>query len=288
MINKLKFLTFIILSFSFFPVQVFGQVKTKVLILGTFHMAGTVDKNKVENDDILGAKRQSEIKGILAKLVKFKPTKIFVENPPENEIYWDSIYTDLKKGILPKDDYLIKNEIFQLGLQLSHKLNLEKGCTCVDWQQPDSTKKEPLDKILFKYNVDGWKYYQSLSNKESEKWTDENFDKINSEIIEFNKAVPSMNLKNILLFLNSEETRKKYFYVNVLAAMDPNPFKMGVFSANLQMIRNMNIYMNIIHKIEKNDKNIMIIYGAGHGEALRVMLQSHPRFEVVELGTILK
>ena len=32
----------------------------------------------------------------------------------------------------------------------------------------------------------------------------------------------------------------------------------------------------------------MIIYGAGHGEALRVMLQSHPRFEVVELGTILK
>lgn len=288
MTNKLKFLTFIILSFCFLSVQVFGQGKTKVLILGTFHMAGTVDKNKVENDDILGAKRQSEIKDILAQLAKFKPTKIFVENTPDIQIYWDSIYTDLKKGILPKEDYLIKNEIFQLGLQLSQKLNLEKGCVCVDWQQPDSTKQNPIDKMIFRYNSDFGKYCQSIPNLETVKMFDENFNMIMNEIVEFNKAVPTLNLKNVLLQLNSQETQRKYFYVNVLATMDKNRFNMGVTIANLQMIRNMNIYMNIIQKIEKTDENVMIIYGAGHGEALRGVLQSHPRIELVELSTILK
>ena len=86
-------------------------------------------------------------------MAKFKPTKIFVENIPDNQTYWDGIYVDLKKGILPKEDYIIKNEIFQLGLQLSQILNLEKGCTCVDWQQPDSTTKNPVDKMLFKYGL---------------------------------------------------------------------------------------------------------------------------------------
>ena len=115
MMNKNKFFAFVILLVGFHPIQTFGQKKTKVLILGTYHMAGnTPDQIKVENDDILGKKRQSEIKGILTQLAKFKPTKIFVENIPENQIYWDSIYTDLKKGILPKEDYLIKNEIFNL------------------------------------------------------------------------------------------------------------------------------------------------------------------------------
>ena len=286
--NKIIFLALITLLIGIHPIQTIGQKKTKVLILGTYHMSGTTpDKMKVENDDILGVKRQSEIKGILKKLAKFKPTKIFVENIPDNQTYWDGVYVDLKKGILPKEDYIIKNEIFQLGLQLSQILNLEKGCTCVDWQQPDSTTKNPVDKMLFKYNNEVGKYIQSIPNKETEKIYDEDFELLSNEFNEFHKSVPNLNLKDVLLQLNSKEIQRKYFY-STLAIMDRNPFKVGVFSANEQMIRNMNIVMNIVQKTEKDDKNIMIIYGAGHGEALRVMLQSHPRFEVVELGTILK
>ena len=287
MTNKGNFLSVIVFLFGFYSIQSFGQNKTKVLILGTFHMAGTVDKNKVENDDILGLKRQNEVKEILGQLEKFKPTKIFVENLPENQIYWDSVYTDLRKGIYPKDDYLHKNEIFQLGLQLSQRLNLEKGCTCVDWQQPDSTNKNPVDKMLFNYSYGVGKYIQSIPNKETEKMYNEDFELLLNEFNEFYKSVPNLNLKDILLHLNSKEIQRKYFY-STLAIMERNPFKVGVFSANEQMIRNMNIFMNIVQKTEKDDKNIIIIYGAGHGEALRVMLQSHPRFEVVELNTVLK
>ena len=165
---KIKWLIFtsIILPFYLYSIQTFGQEKTKVLFVGSYHMAGTIDRIKVESDDILGAKRQTEIKEILKKLKKFKPSKIFVENTPEIQIYWDSIYLDLKKGILPKEDYLVKNEIFQLGLQLANMLNLEKGCICVDWQMPDSTRKAPEDKMLFSFYKNIINYYLNMPKME--------------------------------------------------------------------------------------------------------------------------
>lgn len=287
MSNSSKFLG-IIFVLIFCSIQAFGQNKTKILILGTYHMGGTLDKIKVENDNILSDKRQKEVKEILNQLAKFNPSKIFVEQVPSEQLYWDSVYVNLQKGILPTDDWTISNEIFQLGLQLSKKINLKKGVTCVDWQMPDSTKTDLLDKTYFNYAKATNNLFDERTKNKEFKLFSEAGELIGREIVKFNAEIPNLNLKDVLLKLNSKQTQRNYYYANILALMDNNPLDMGVALTNQGTYRNMNIYKNIVQKINANDSNVLIIYGAGHGEALRTMLQSHPKFEIVELDTVLK
>ena len=60
-------------------------MKPKVLILGTFHFAGSLDFIQEETDSFLSANRQREINDVISKLAKFNPTKVAVEVIKEKE-----------------------------------------------------------------------------------------------------------------------------------------------------------------------------------------------------------
>ncbi len=71
--------------------KVHSQEKTEVLLLATYHFGNTTDEMKV-TDNILRKKKQKELKVLLDKIEKFKPEKIYVENEPNQQYFWDSIY----------------------------------------------------------------------------------------------------------------------------------------------------------------------------------------------------
>ena len=53
--------------------------------------------------------------------------------------------------------------------------------------------------------------------------------------------------------------------------------------------RNLKIYNNILRTIEiKNDKVILVLFGAAHTNILRQFFENHPYFEIVELETVFK
>lgn len=108
------------------------------------------------------------------------------------------------------------------------------------------------------------------------------------EHVAYNDNIPNLPLKETLLKLNSESHRKFMYYGNILFFMDHNVEGVGAEFAHTQNFRNMKIYQNILKHITPQTKRCLVIYGSGHIQALRTMFESNPRFEIVEVSTILK
>jgi hypothetical protein len=113
----MKFL--VTLIFSLFCIISQAQ-KTDILLLGTYHFGGnTSDNIKVTNDNILSNQKQNELNVLLNKLEKFNPEIIYIENEPNRQPYWDSIYLNYRNG----NQINLDNELFQIAIKLASRLN---------------------------------------------------------------------------------------------------------------------------------------------------------------------
>jgi hypothetical protein len=54
---------------------------------------------------------------VARKLATSKPDKIFVENTLDAQSFWDNIFQQYNKRIEPTDPFVLKNEIYQLGIR---------------------------------------------------------------------------------------------------------------------------------------------------------------------------
>lgn len=269
---KKSILTILIICFF---TNIYGQEKTKVLLLATYHFGNTSDKMKV-SEDILSPKKQKQINELLEKLNAFKPEKIYVENQPNRQNFWDSIYKNYQKAHKPLK---IRNEIFQIGIKLAEKSNIKEGVTCVDWQiEPTHTFTE---KEYMKYLHKILKYDDSIEKinpSQESKYEKE----ISSEIKNIYGEIPKMDLIDGYKIINSKKFIDKMFYGNISSLLDIDVNKTNVFWSQNNMIRNVNVYQNIIQNIIRNKpKRVIVIYGAGHIKALRNYLEVHPAIEIV-------
>lgn len=266
--------TLILLFFSICSIH--AQKKTKVLLLATYHFGGnTSDNIKVSNDKILSDKKQEEIKAVIEKLGEFKPEKIYVENEPNRQVYWDSIYSAYRNG----QNIELTNEIFQIGTKLAGNLNLNHGVTCVDWHiSPATTFSEKEYEQFLKKMIE----YYDENNIPDDEPESIYFKKTSERIQTFNQNIPSLNLLDVFKHLNKEEYLNQMYYANLTSFLDIDKNDLNVFWSQNNMIRNVNVYQNIIQDILKDEpKRVMIIYGAGHIKALRNYLEVHPMTEIV-------
>ena len=275
------YITTIFLLFTIINIR--SQEKTKVLLLATYHFGGnTNDDLKVTGDNILGDKKQKEIHTVIKKLKKFKPEKIYVENEPNRQKYWDSIYSDYKSG----QGIQLEDEIFQIGIKLAKELNLRHGVTCVDWHvRPAKSFFEKQYEELLKNVVN---YYDDNNIPDTEPRSSdlkETLRKINS----FNEIIPELELLDVFQALNSEKHLDTMFYASISSSLDVDKYNMNVFWSQKNMIRNVNIYQNIIKDIlEDEPKKAVIIFGSSHIRALRNYLEVHPKIEIVNTEEYLK
>jgi hypothetical protein len=99
----------------------------QVAILGMFHMGESSDYRKAEMDSPLTGKRQREIAEVVNKLAAFRPDKIFVENTPDTQEFWNQVFEQYKKGRLPAESSVLVNEIFQIGIKTAALNPRSKG-----------------------------------------------------------------------------------------------------------------------------------------------------------------
>lgn len=276
-----KILLTIFLLTSCFSGQ--AQEKTEVLLLGTYHFGGnTTDSVKVTNDSILGKKKQKEIDIVLNKLEKFNPDKIYIENEPNQQAIWDSIFTEYKNGT----DIKIKSELFQIATKLAVRLNLNHGATCVDWHiKPEKTFAEKEYIKLFD-NMNNYYSQNDIPNEEPQsKYEKETIQKVK----DFTKSMADLELIDVYRKLNSESYLNEIFYTNITSFLDIDKYKMNVFWSQNNMIRNVNIYQNIIQDILKTKpKRVLVLMGVGHIKALKNYLEVHPRIKIVDTEKYLK
>lgn len=282
----------VILILMIFSHGLFGQdkKKIKVAVLGTFHFGKNMDYVSSDFDDLLNPVRQKEIDDVINKLAKFNPSKVFVENTPDVQNYWNKVYLDWKKGILPNKE-TENSEVFQLGIKLSARLNNPIGVICVNYVYPEYGRrslpsKNRIDSLYSAYSYNLSRLRPNLTN----------YFKLNpiaqfefeSFYNEFNSNKNNKSIKNLLLEVNKVENLKKLHYFNVLGFLDNDINGIGAELTAREYQRNTMILKNIYLNFKPTDERVLIIIGAGHAEILKSMINSHPLLELVEIKSILK
>src|SRR6185436_18495321 len=95
-----------------------GADETRLLVLGTFHMAPSgQDTFNAEVDDVRAPRRQRELAAVQERLARYAPTRIAIEGA-----YVGSPWPGRYRAYL-KDEYTLgANEIEQVGFRLARAL----------------------------------------------------------------------------------------------------------------------------------------------------------------------
>ncbi|GAB3940879.1 hypothetical protein GCM10028805_03370 [Spirosoma harenae] len=250
--------------------------KIKILLLGTFHFGETVDRGKTDFPDLFSPTRQQEIQQLTSQLARLKPDKIFIENEPDRQAHWDSLYTKYRQGKL--DTTRLSNEIFQIAMRTARKAGLPY-VVCVDHQQPLPYAK--LDAFEKRANKDSAALRKIASYK---------LLSLTYPYPKKTKKLTGNTLQDFLLYVNSAEydasNRADYFVYAPASGYD-NDYT-GVEFITSWYDRNAKIFTNILRAAEPTDKLHIVLFGSSHMLPLRHYFQMHPFFEVVELADVLK
>jgi hypothetical protein len=92
----------------------------RLMLLGTFHFrdAGLDRYQPQHRIDVLSAERQAEVADIVARLARYRPTKVAIERRPDRQPEIDAEYATYQQDAfaLPPD------EQYQLGFRLARQL----------------------------------------------------------------------------------------------------------------------------------------------------------------------
>lgn len=111
-------------------VHVSSTPTATAMVVGTFHMQPTDDMFHTEVDDLLGPKRQAEIRECVERLKHFRPTKVAVEVIVDEQEALGRQYRDYVAGTLE----LATNEVHQLGFRVAAELG-HPQVHAVDWME---------------------------------------------------------------------------------------------------------------------------------------------------------
>lgn len=257
------------------PSEYFPDLKTKVLVVGSFHFEyPNFDAHKTAKSDqvdVLEPKTAAEVTELVNYIKKFKPTKIAIEAWPDwkaNEKLKE--YKDGKQ----RDQ---RDERYQLAMRISAELKISELYS-IDANSvlDDFTEKfGKKDSLYFKNLLED---YDFLSD-----------DRISKQYNTFIKNTERKNFKSLLdmfKYMNSKEYHQ-YEYGAYLTG----DFKLREhdgadllalywYSRNLRMFRK-------IQEIPKNaEDRILVIAGNGHASVLRQLFTSSPEYDYVEFSTL--
>lgn len=269
MTSNLYILLFVIFCFSL-PVaaQETKQTKPVVMILGTYHMGNPgLDLNNVKADDVRAPKRQKEIADFIALVKKFKPTRIAVEQTPN-----DAQYLKHYQEYLDGKYELAANEIDQIGFRLAKEMN-HKQLYPIDW----------------KGNFDFDKVLASAKTNNQQAITDALLASGKTMTAKFDERLKTATITETLREMNDEKTlaamQHPYLtFVRVGAGTD-------FAGANLTgdwYERNLKIYANITRLADAPTERILVIVGAGHAKLLQQFVAESEEYDLETVGEYLK
>lgn len=248
----------------------------KVLLLGTFHFGyPNLDAHKTDSSkyiDVLSAQRQKEIQELADVIMKFKPTRFYIEG--WNQAFQDSLFNEYVAGRYK----LGRNENYQLGYRVAKQAGLKK-VFAVDasnfasenykrytWLDSMWNVNNPVDSVRDKY----W------GNKFSEMYTV-------SDSIETTLTM----LENFLLMAQPSTLKRMHgAYLtsgfSTTESNGPDMLAMWWYSRNLR------IFNKILQTKPGGEERIVVLFGNGHVPILKQCFESSPEFELVELKSLVK
>lgn len=252
---------------SFFPKE-----KTKVLVVGTFHLDYPgLDAHKTgDNDkiDVLKEPKKSEITELVNYIKKFKPTKIAIEASPE----WKAT-TMLKKykaGEL-RDK---RDERIQLGLRIANELKLDTIYS-IDAESFDNDLVK-LDSVYFQ------KLFKDFDFESSDK-----YNQMYKNWYAYEDKLPAKtNLLTYFKHINSRESHNLGYGAYLIGDFKLDNQRGADILSIWWYNRNLRIFRKL-QEITQSDKDrILVIFGNGHASVLRQLLESSPEYQFIEFDSL--
>lgn len=218
--------------------------KPHVMILGTYHMANPgLDIANVKADDVTTPKRQKEIADVVSELAKFKPTKIVLEAPLNDEAIQSNYHNYLNGSYELK-----KNERDQLGFRLAKQLG--------------HSNVYPVD-VQGDFPFDAVQKFAQSHNRQKE--MEQAMGEMMKEVDKINGWLKSGTILQTLKHMNSasEIANGQALYMK-LANFSAKDDYAGPDLLAAWYQRNIRIWSNIRSLITSPDERVLVIYGAGH------------------------
>ena len=254
------------------PSEYFPKEKTKVLVVGTFHLAypgldviKTAGEDKI---DVLVDPKKTELSEVVAYIKKFKPNKIAIE-AFEN---WNAM--DKLRGYSNGEYRDERDERFQIAMRIATELDLDTLYS-IDAESFDSDLVQ-LDTTYFK------NLFQDFDFKSDDPFND----LYQKWFISRSKNIPKVHLLDYLKHINSPESHQ-YGYGSYLVGDFKLDHGRGADILSIWWYnRNLRIFRKLQGITDDTNDRILVVIGNGHAEILRQLLESSPEYEFVEFDSL--
>lgn len=244
-----------------------ATTRPQVLVVGVYHMANpNHDVADVQAGDVLGPKRQVQIKHVVAVLKRFKPTKVAVERVPGDPHL--AAYAQYLTG----KHALTRNEVQQIGFRLAKDLGLKNVCGV------DADLGLNFNRVT--------QYAKSAGRLHEYKAL---LAKLKRRAKAQTAYLHAHTVLQTLIRLNSDTfvAKSMAFYYRIAHFSRPGHWGAAdLVSAWFK--RNMRIYANIVNLIDSPHARILVIIGAGHLGWLRHDFASDPTIRLRKLAEFVK
>ena len=249
-----------------------AQPKTQIVLLGVYHLNNPgQDVAKVKVDDVLGAKRQAEIRRVVDALNAYAPEQIFTEYSTDQQARLDSLYQVYRAG--GRRDK--RGELDQIVFRLASELGLKPGQIA----GVDATGDFPYDSLM---KVASGAGQQALLSE------------MNQTIIDytnwFDTYLRDHTVGEVLLRLNTPEQYRWDLggYSNLVSQVGGLDNSVGAYLTAEWYKRNIYTHSNILKRIKPGTKRILVVFGASHAAVFNYLFSLSNRFEIVPLPQVLK
>jgi hypothetical protein len=238
----------------------------ELLILGLPHFGNPgrdIANSHVE--DVRTAARQREIDAVVTGLARFRPTRVAVEWPAEEQAKLDRRYADYRAGRYK----LTTNEVDQIGLKLAARLGLPR-VEAIDWNDEPPGKDDDYDFV-------SW----AKAHRRGADWTA--FERQSQFRADARSRLMACTpISTWLRQYNTAEYRRNdqraYYRIAEFGDLTANP---GAAWVGVWYARNLRIVENLRHIARSGDR-ILAVYGAGHGFLLDQQARESGSFRVMD------
>ncbi|WP_316803162.1 DUF5694 domain-containing protein [Pedobacter nototheniae] len=278
--KSIKITVFLVFFFNF----IYGQNR-EVLILGTAHYSN------IKSDSITSNQKQKELSEILNALKKFNPQQILVERPSVQDSIFNTAFEYAKKGQkLPKNiDWLLNNEIYQIGIRLAAELQLSQSVQGIDWRLPnlDSNNQSFKNEIEKNYFLYAKSVLSPPIKYEADKGYSALISSIHHQFEKYYGMEKNITLKEMYLALNDPKNIEKLYTANRLGELylDEN---LGAEKTEIGSFRDYKTFRYALNIIKPETQRVLIIYGAAHTQILRQLFQFSDQFKLREINEFIR
>ncbi len=285
----MKSLTLLLITFTYLLTSCATNIKhngtsinkadaKEILLLGTFHYNNPgADAVKHDVLDVMTDDGQKQLEKLADKIVKYNPSKIFVEWNLSEQDKLDKLYQKYLNGTYFDDeklnDFYRKNEIFQLGFRIAKKLGHSK-IYGVDYSNVE---------------MDFEAMIKSISDAKQQDLQE----KLNLTLEEMSKnmseKMATMSLEELYIDGNKPEevaaNIELYNEISVKAGRLENTT--GATMVSQWYKRNLLIWSSIQKIVDENDKKIIVLFGGGHTAILDQIVRYNRNWKTADLRKVL-